>query len=165
MRTSRDRSESQQVDLYPALQACPACHEALKERYHKQRWIIQLDRHVKAVSHFLECGNPDCERRGTVYRPYQEDTLALRGYTFGLDVVVRIGELRYHNNLSITSIRSQLQTESNLSICIKEVALLCEVFLALVTTVARQDQELIEQLRTVGSIVLAIDCVQPEKSH
>ena len=165
MRTPRDRSESQQVDLYPPLQECPACHEALTERYHKQRWIIQLDQHVKAVSHFLECGNPDCERRGAVYRPYQEDTLALRGYTFGLDVVVRIGELRYHNNLSITRIRSQLQTESTLSICLKEVALLCEVFLALVTTVARRDPELIEQLRAVGSIVLAIDGVQPEKSH
>jgi hypothetical protein len=70
MRTPRDRSESQQVDLYPPLQVCPACHEALTERYHKQRWIIQLDRHVKAVSHFLECGNPDCERRGAVYRPH-----------------------------------------------------------------------------------------------
>lgn len=98
MRTPRDRSESQQVDWYPPLHVCPACHEALTERYHKQRWIIQLDRHVKAVSHFLEGGNPDGERRGAVYRPYQEDTLAWRGYTFGRDVVVRIGELRYYNN-------------------------------------------------------------------
>ena len=92
--------------------------------------------------------------------------MALRGYTFGLDVVGSLsGELRYHNNLSITRMRSQLQTDSNLSICIKEVALLCEVFRALVTTVARQDPELIGQLRTVGSLVLAIDGVQPEKSH
>jgi len=136
----------------------------LTERYHKPRWIIQLDQHVKAVSHFLECGHPDCERRGALYRPYQEDTLALRGDTFGLDVVVRIGERRYHHNVSITRMRSQLQTASNLSICSKEVALLGEVFLALVTTVARQDQELIEPLSAVGSIVLASDGVQPEKS-
>ena len=76
MRTSRDRSESQQVDLYPALQACPACHEALKERYHKQRWIIQLAQQVKVVSHFLECCHTDCDQRAVVFRPYQEDTLA-----------------------------------------------------------------------------------------
>ncbi len=159
MRTPRARRESQQVDLYPPLQECPACHEALTERYHKQRWIIRLDQDVKVMSHFLECSHPDCERQGAVYRPYQEDTLALRGYTFGMDVVVRIGELRYDHNLSITRMRSQLQTESHLSICIKEVALRCEVFLALVTTVARQDQELIEQLSKVGRIVLAIDGV------
>jgi hypothetical protein len=43
--------------------------------------------------------------------------------------------------------------------------LLCEVFLALVTTVAHQDEELIGPLRTLDGIVLAIDGVQPEKSH
>jgi hypothetical protein len=165
MRTSRDRRGSTQVDLYPEEQECPVCQHALKERYHKQRWIVRLDQHVNVVSHVLECGSVACSRRAVVYRPYQEDALALRGYSFGLDVVARIGELRYRDNLSITKLRGQLQRESNLSISIKEVALLCEVFLALVTTVAHQDQELMEQLRMGGSIVLAIDGVQPEKSY
>ena len=126
---------------------------------------MRLDQHVQVVSHFLECGNTACTRPAVVYRPYQEDALALRGYSFGLDVVARIGELRYRDNWSITQLRGQRQRESNLSISIKEVALRCEVFLALVTTVAHQDQELMEQLRTVGRIVLAMDGVQPEKSH
>jgi hypothetical protein len=165
MRTPRDRRESTQVDFYPEEQECPACQYTLKERYHKQRWVIRLDQHVKVVSHFLECGNTACTRQAVVYRPQQEDALALRGYSFGLDVVARIGELRYRHNLSITKIRDQLQTESHLSISLKEVALLCEVFLALVTTVAHQDEELIGQLRTLDGIVLAIDGVQPEKSH
>ena len=165
MRTPRDRRDSTQVELYPPMQECPACHQPLIERYHKQRWIIQLDQQVKVVSHFLECGNTHCERRAAVYRPYQEDILALRGYTFGLDVVARIGELRYRDNMSITKIRDQLKSASNLSISVKEVGLLCEVFLALVTTVARQEPALIEQLRLLGGIVLAIDGVQPEKSH
>jgi hypothetical protein len=165
MRTPRDRRESTQVDFYPEEQECPACQYTLKERYHKQRWVIRLDQHVKVVSHFLECGNTACTRQAVVYRPQQEDALALRGYSFGLDVVARIGELRYRHNLSITKIRDQLQTESHLSISLKEVALLCEVFLALVTTVAHQDEELIGPLRTLDGIVLAIDGVQPEKSH
>jgi hypothetical protein len=120
---------------------------------------------VKVVSHFLECENWGCPQRAIVYRPHQEDALALRGYTFGLDVVAKIGELRYHKHLSITEIRERLTTESNISISVKEVALLCEVFLALVTTIARHDQALLEQLRSVGGIVLALDGVQPEKSH
>jgi hypothetical protein len=165
MRTSRDRRDSTQVDLHPEEQECPACQHALKERYHKQRWVIRLDQHVKVVSHFLECGNTACTRPAVVYRPQQEDALALRGYSFGLDVVARIGELRYRHNLSITKIQAQLQAESQLSISLKEVALLCEVFLALVTTVAHQDEELIRQLRTLDGIVLAMDGVQPEKSH
>ena len=119
----------------------PPVINPLIERYRKQRWIIQLNQQVKVVSHFLECGNTDCERCAAVYRPYQEDALALRGYTFGLDVVARIGELRSRDNLSITKIRERLKSgiESR-DIPVKEVALLCEVFLALVTTVARQEQ-------------------------
>ena len=81
MRTPRDRRDRTQVELYPPRHECPACHQPLIERYPKQRWIIQLDQHVKVVSHFRECGNTHGERRAAVYRPYQEDTLAWRGYT------------------------------------------------------------------------------------
>jgi hypothetical protein len=70
MSTSRDRRERMQVDFYPEALECSACQDALKERYHKQRWIIRLDQHVNVVSHFLECGNVACPRRAVVYRPY-----------------------------------------------------------------------------------------------
>lgn len=80
-------------------------------------------------------------------------------------MVARIGELRYREHLAITTIREQLKREAHVSISLKEVAVLCEVFLALVTTVAHHDEELIAELKAGGGIVLAIDGVQPEKSH
>ena len=43
--------------------------------------------------------------------------------------------------------------------------MLCEVFLALITTVAQHNKELIAQLQTLGGISLVIEGVQPEKSH
>jgi hypothetical protein len=51
------------------------------------------------------------------------------------------------------------------SISIKEVALLCEVDLALVKTVAQEDSNLIAQLQQLGGIVLSIDRIQPEKGN
>ena len=120
---------------------------------------------MNVVSHVLECGNAACTRQAVIYRPQQEDALALRGYAFGLDVVARIGEWRYRHNVSIIKIRDQLQTESKLMISLKEVAWRCEVFLALVTAVVHHDEELIKQLRPLDGIVLAIDGVQPAKSH
>lgn len=98
-----------------------------------------------------------------VYRPEAENILALKGYTFGLDVIVYIGQLRYRENKTIEAIQNQL-TEK-LSISVKEVALLCEVFLALVTTVAQEDSNLIAQLNHLGGIVLSIDGIQPEKGN
>jgi len=100
----------------------------LQERYHQQRWSIRLDQHVNVVSQVLACGTAACTRPAVLYRPPQEDALAWRGYAFGLDVVARIGELRYRPNVSMIKIREQLQTESKRMISLKEVALLCEVF-------------------------------------
>ncbi|MEW6736899.1 MAG: transposase, partial [Acidobacteriota bacterium] len=165
MRKVRAHSDSNQVDLYPEIRECPACQQELKERYHKQGWIIQLSQELKVKSHYLECRNCDCELREAIYRPAQEGMLALPGYNFGLDVVAGIGELRYRDNFSISKIATELKTATQLQISIKEVELLCEVYLALVTTVAHQDQELMDELRKSGGIVLVIDGIQPEKSH
>ena len=164
MRRTRDWSGSKVVHLYPHTRECPACQEPLEERYHKERWIVQLGQKLHVISHFLECHTRGCRLREAVYRPEGEDILALRGYTFGIDVIALIGELRYSRNLSIPEIHHQLHQEE-LSISVKEVALLCEVYLALVTTVAREDKSLIKELRDLGGIVLAIDGVQPEKGN
>lgn len=165
MRRTRDRSGSKVVHLYPYTRECPACQKPLKERYHKERWIVQLGQKLHVISHFLECHSRGCRLHEAVYRPEGEDILALRGYTFGLDVIAFIGELRYSKNVSIPEIHRQLQQEDQVSISVKEVALLCEVYLALVTTVAREDKALIKELRNLGGIVLAIDGVQPEKGN
>ena len=141
MRTVRDHSGSKRVDLYPQTRNCPDCHQPLKEKYHKQRWIVQLGGQLQVVSHCLGCENPQCSQKEAVYRPEVENLLALKGYTFGLDVIAYIGQLRYRQNQTIEAIQRQLAEQ--LSICVKEVALLCEVFLALVTTVAQQDPDLI----------------------
>jgi hypothetical protein len=133
------------------------------ERYRKQRWIVRLDRQLKVISHCLYCPNPECKLHSVTYRPSTEGGLALRGYTFGLDVVVRIGQLRYSEHQSLTQIHQELQGQIGISL--KEVALLCEVFLALVNTVVQEDVELVEQLRHNGGIILAIDGIQPEKGN
>ena len=165
MRTPRDRRDRTPVEWYPPRQACPACQQPLIESYHQPRWMIQRDQPVNVVSHVLACGHTHGERRAAVYRPYQDDPLAWRGDTWGLDVVARLGERRYRDHLSITKIRDPLTSEATLSIAVTEVAVRCEVVLALVTTVARQEPALLEPWRRLGGIVLAMAGVQPEKRH
>ena len=49
------------------------------------------DQQMNVVRHVLECGHTTCTPPAVVYRPQQEEALAWRGDTFGLDVVARIG--------------------------------------------------------------------------
>jgi hypothetical protein len=159
MRKVRSYRDSLTIELYPATRICPACGQVLIESYHKRRWIVSLHGMLRVTSHILKCSS--CDVR---YRPEQEAALALPGYTFGLDVIARIGELRYQQQAAITTIAHQLTAEG-VPISLKEVELLSEVFLALVTTVISDDEAVIAELRFQGGIILAIDGVQPEKGN
>jgi hypothetical protein len=161
MKKARDHSQSTEVHLYPEVRVCPGCQQPRAERYRKQRYIITLRGELHVISHWLECRTRECPWRGASLRPEQEEVLALRGYSFGLDVVARIGECRYREHRTLAQIQQALPVR----ISLKEVELLSEVFLALVSTHAREDEQLLAQLRTQGAIRLAIDGVQPEKGN
>lgn len=120
--------------------------------------MLKLDKQV------LECQAPECEQQGRKWRPEAEDALALPCYTFGLDVVARIGELRYREQQTIEKSALAL-SQQGIRISLKEIQLLSEVFLALLETVVKNDPQLIEQLAAQGGMVLAADGIQPEKGN
>lgn len=114
MKTARNYSDSRRIDLYPQTKICPECDRPFKEKYHKQRLIVQLSGQLQAVSHCLGCSNPRCSHSEAIYRPEAENILALKGYTFGLDVIVYIGQLRYRQNQTIEAIQNQLLNQEYL---------------------------------------------------
>jgi hypothetical protein len=141
MKTARDHSQSAAVPLYPEVRVCPGCQQPRAERSRKQRDIITLRGALPVMSHWLECRTRGCLWRGASLRPEQEEVLALRGDSFGLDVVARIGECRYREHRTLAQIQQALPVR----ISLKAVELLSEVFLALVSTQARKDAQLLAQ--------------------
>lgn len=108
MRTARDFSDARVLDLYPEQETCPECGRLVNERYPKRRFWVTLTGPLEVISHILECGDPACPHRGVTYRPLEEDLLALRGYTFGLDVVALIGQRRFNHHERLTQIQQRL---------------------------------------------------------
>jgi len=164
MKKARSHSEYQVVDLYPTKRECEACQSSLKEAYRKTRWVVALNGLMRVNSHILECRSEGCRQHGVKYRPEREGALVLPHYTFGLEVVARIGEWRYREHRTVEEIVGELR-QGGMSISIKETQLLSEVFLALVETCLKDDQEAIKELEKQGGIVLAIDGIQPEKGN
>jgi hypothetical protein len=136
----------------------------LEESYRQGRYLVTLSGTVRLIRHVLKCPREDCTEREKRWRPEEEGALVLPHYTFALEVVARIGELRYRQQATIGEIASELGKEG-VRISVKEVQLLSEVYLALVETVIKDDQQVLEQLREQGGIVLSIDGVQPEKGN
>jgi hypothetical protein len=164
MKKVRSHQGSTLVDLYPTQRTCPNCGEPLVERYRQSRFIVTLSGMLKLNKHVLECQTLKCTRHGVKWRPERDGALALPHYTFGLDVVARVGELRYRERQTIEKIATALG-QQGVSISHKEIQLLSEVFLALVETVVKNDPQVVEQLRAQGGILLAADGVQPEKGN
>jgi hypothetical protein len=164
MKKLRSHQGSQKIDLYPRQRRCPGCGERLEESYRQGRYVVTLSGTVRLTRHVLKCQTEACPQRDQRWRPEEEGALVLPHYTFALEVVARIGELRYRQQATIGEIASEL-LKGGVRISIKEVQLLSEVFLALVETVIKDDGRVVEQLREQGGIVLAIDGVQPEKGN
>jgi hypothetical protein len=164
MKKVRNYQGCKRIDLYPQDRRCRECGEPLTERYRQSRYIVTLSGMLKLNKHVLGCQTPNCKEGGVNKRPEGEGALVLPNYTFGLDVVARIGEMRYREHETIGQIASALG-QQQVSISVKEVQLLSEVFLALVETVVKNDPQVVEQLRAQGGIVLAADGIQPEKGN
>jgi hypothetical protein len=164
MKKVRSHCESQAVELYPTLRACPSCQQPLEERYRKRRWVVTLQGQLRVTTHVLECQTADCLQREVRYRPENERALVLPGYTFGLDVVAHVGQLRYGQQKTITEIARQLG-QQGVSISVKEVQLLSEVYLALIEASVADDEQVLAELEKQGGVVLSIDGVQPEKGN
>jgi hypothetical protein len=62
------------------------------------------ERNVKLNKHSLECLTLKYRRQGVKWRPEGDGALGLPHYTFGLDVVARVGELGCREQQTIEQI-------------------------------------------------------------
>ena len=108
MKKVRSHQGSKLVDLYPTQRTCPNCGEPLVERYRQSRFIVTLSGMLRLNKHVLECQTLNCRQHGVKWRPEGDGALALPYYTFGLDVVARVGELRYREQQTIEKIVTAL---------------------------------------------------------
>jgi len=165
MRTHRPIEGARRLDLYPSRSTCPACGGPFEPAYRRYRFIVSLRGMTRVAVHALRCASLACPQHAQAFRPEEEAALALPRYTFGLDVLARIGQQRFTDHRTITEIREDLGRRWGVSISEREVAYLIEAYLALVQTEAGHDEALLGELRAQGRLLVAIDGVQPEKGN
>jgi hypothetical protein len=146
MKKTRAQRDCQVINLYPPIRQCLAGGGVLVERYRQLRFVVRLTGGVRLSKHVLTCATPICPQRGASERPADEGRWALPKYTFGLDVIAYVGELRYQRQRTIAEIQAAWQAQQ-VSISLKEVQLLSEAFLALVQTVIADDTQALADLR------------------
>ena len=105
-----------------------------------------------------------------LYRSTEADALALAGFTFGLDIVLFVGQRRLREHQTVDEIHQSLLEQLaplDQTISRREILFLFEAYSALLRagTEVSQDEGWKEQVRQNKGIVLSIDGIQPDKGN
>lgn len=151
----------------PELTTCPHC--GAKLTYSHPVWAkpIQFLSGIAHVTNLgFRCSSQECAFRRTAYRSAEAETRQVTGSGYGLDVVVRIGHLRFGEHRTREEIWRQLRQETEVQISERHVQNLLEVYLALLRA-SQQDlgAQVAEVAAEHGGIILALDGLQPEKGN
>jgi hypothetical protein len=155
------------VRYRPEFSSCPHCRSPLV--YSHPVWAKPIQfltgpEHVTSLG--FRCASPACPFGGAVYRSAHAEARQVRGSGYGLDVVVRIGHLRFSEHRTREEIWRTLRDEAALQLSERHVQNLLEVYLALLRASQRDPRDqLARTVATHGGLILSLDGLQPEQGN
>jgi hypothetical protein len=167
MKPARQFGPLPHVRYRPEVERCLHCGAAL--RYSHPVWAKAIQfltgpEHVTNLG--WRCGKPTCPFGRTVYRSARAEARQVKGLGYGLDVVVRIGHLRFGEHRTREEIWRELHEHTPVQLSERHVQNLLEVYLTLLRASERDPRErLAATVDEHGGIILALDGLQPEQGN
>jgi len=167
MKPARQFGPLPRVRYRPEVQRC--LHSGTALHYSHPVWAKAIQflagpEHVTNLG--WRCGNPACSFGRTVYRSARAEARQVKGSGYGLDVVVRIGYLRFGEHRTREEIWRELHEQTPVQLSERHVQNLLEVYLALLRASERDPRErLAATVDEHGGIILALDGLQPEQGN
>src|SRR5258708_901785 len=150
------------------LTVCPTCQTRLRRSATlSKRTVITLDGPVRLIHRGYRCPNAACETRRRSYRSAAADALALPGFTFGLDIVILVGQLRLAQHQTLDEVHhtlSQRLASFGVSISRREVLYLFDAYALLLRagTAVTEDEQWRQQGQANGGLIISIDGIRPD---
>jgi hypothetical protein len=151
-------------DLNPLRTNCPACGRRMRAAYTNRRTLATLAGVTRLNLGIRRCRNPACQAHLRPYRPEAEGRYALPHHEFGLDVIARVGALRYAEHRSIPEIHQDLRGRG-LVVSERTVTNLLDRYDELLAVTLTDDRRLQKLLAEQQRVILALDGLQPDVGH
>ena len=171
MRTRKAYAQVAKRIMRPELTHCLECQSRLQRCVTiSQRTVITLKQVIKLIHCGYRCPLSDCPGRKLLYRSVEADALALPGFTFGLDIVILVGQLRLREHKTVDEIHCILTerlAQRGQTISRREILFLFEAYTALLRagTEVSHDTAWKEQVKKNDGLLLSIDGMQPDKGN
>lgn len=171
MRTAKHYPRLTSRIFRPEYTHCLTCHSRLRRAHIvSRRTVVTLSEVIHLTHWGYRCPNAACQSAACLYRSTEADQLALPGFTFGLDIVLFVGSLRYHRHQSVDEVHQALSRRlSSLAVTIsrREILFLFEAYTALLraATEVSQDADWKNQVQLNTGLILSVDGIQPDKGN
>ena len=165
MKTAKSYDSATRLSFRPELTHCPHCQSRLRRSHTAWRkHIFTLKGLFYTTCYGFVCTNPGCPSGRIVHRSAVAESMSLKFFSFGLDVVARTAYLRIREKRTLEEIALNLWTEHQVTISLKEVHNLLQAYYVLNSCYHELDQSSLDGMRKNG-IILSIDGVLPEKGN
>ena len=169
MKTSKEYQNLPTYYYRPEFELCLDCGAPLKRSHTVwSKTVTTLEGTARIFNQGYRCQDRAlCGQPERVYRSAYADGISLPYYTYGLDVIVNIGQQRMRQYRTIPEIHKILrQGEPAVQISEREVQYLFDVYLVLLAcNHGRRIEKYRSEIEANGGIVLAIDGAKPEKGQ
>lgn len=158
----------------PEIQYCLQCQTRLRPYATlSRRTIIRLDGVVCVTHRGYRCPNPSCPSGQRSYRSAAADALALPGFTFGLDIVVAVGQQRLASHQTLDEVHQYLQDRLaplGVSISRREVMYLFDAYSTLLRAAQQSRNDpawgtWLKQVKDNGGLIVSVDGIQPDDGN
>jgi hypothetical protein len=155
----------------PVEHVCPVCQRTLREvKTLSKRTVITLEAVIKVTHVGYRCPDPHCPGFQRTYRSAAADALALPGFTYGLDIVLLVGQLRLGQHQTVDEVhQALLERLAPLGVRIsrREILYLFEAYCTVLraSSEVKADQDWLAQVKQNGGIIVSVDGIQPEKGN
>ncbi len=156
------------VRYRPEVTACPHCGHPLAYSHPVWAKPIQFLAGAEHVTNLgYRCGDPACDAGGRpVHRSAAAEARQVKGSGYGLDVVVRIGYLRFTEHRTREEIWRAVRDDTPVRLSERHVQNLLEVYLA-VLRASEQDvaARVAGTVAAHGGVIVSLDGLQPEQGN
>ncbi len=174
MRTAKQYVSCRKQTFRTEFKTCPRCGSRLR-RYTilSHRTIITLDGPLTLTHYGFRCPHQACSTHPCSYRSAAADALALPGFTFGLDVIIWIGQVRLAQHQTLDETHQAVQaklTPHKVTISRREVLYLFDAYCTLLRIAQQPEHDptwaaWLAQVEANGGLLLALDGIQPDKGN
>jgi hypothetical protein len=145
--------------------SCPVCRRSMHVCDHRSHHLWTFQGATQVINRLGRCPAPSCESRGRTFSPEAELSISMPRWCLGWEVFCWLGPRRFSRHWSVPQLRLELHDTHRLRLSDEAIETYMGRYQTMLAARQQDPAERAEAYRDIGSLVLTIDGLQPEKGH